>query len=69
LVHGRRGCYGVTADGSGWGFTQKAGSAVDRIRDQLADLEHHRSPMVLDFKAIVEAKDQLLVPEQKSLTR
>jgi len=27
---------------------------------------HHRTPRVLDFKAIVEAQDQLLVPEQKS---
>jgi len=44
--------------------TPVGGSAVDRIRDQPADLEHHRSPRVLDFKAIVEAQDRLLVPEQ-----
>jgi len=37
---------------------------VDRIRDQPADLEHHRSPRVLDFKEIFEAQDQHLVPEQ-----
>jgi len=44
--------------------TPVGGSAVDRIRDQPADLEHHRSPRVLNFKAIVEAQDRLLVPEQ-----
>jgi len=44
--------------------TPVGGSAVDRIRDQPADLEHHRSARVLDFKAIVEAQDRLLVPEQ-----
>jgi len=46
--------------------TPVGGSAVDRIRDQPADLVHHRSPTVHDFKAIIEAQDQLLVPEQKS---
>jgi len=44
--------------------TPVGGGAVDRIRDQPAELEHHRSPRVLDFKAIVEAQDRLLVPEQ-----
>jgi len=38
------------------------GSAVDRIRDQPADLVRHRSPRVLDLNA----QEQLLVPEQKS---
>jgi len=46
--------------------TPVGGSAEDRVRDQPADLLHHRSPRVLDFKAIVEAQDQLLGPEQKS---
>jgi len=44
--------------------TPVGGSAEDRIRDQLADLVHYRSPRVLDFKAIFEAQDQLLVREQ-----
>jgi len=46
--------------------TPVGGSAVDRIREQPADLVYHRSPRVLDFKAIMEQQEQLLVPEQKS---
>jgi len=45
--------------------TPVRGSAVDRINHQPADLVHHRWPRVLDFKAIIEQQEQLLVSEQK----